>query len=1000
MSSSNDPRKRPGTSTSDHTRDTVDQNDRQHSSSTGRATPSSSHTKPTIIRKTSVRSEPVFRVPDVPAHARTPENRATSSKTPVARNYIDSSRRASTLSAGSSTLASSSRSVSSTLQGTPSRSQGLTSVKNTRATKTAIPSDAVPLGRAYQPQRPRLSAALVSSKKTSRSKLLPTQQNRAIITASPSQSQSQSQPARKTADPNTVTTTASSLSADLYTVKQYKSAGPLWQQLDDAFEQRMLAHKRDRSGNMVGFTKRASAARRTTVSWGGGDEGGGSRPSGGRGRRGGGGGGGDELVLDVNDIGRKTAHIAPRLRLQVGDEIVVDELSDDEEPVQERPSDNEDEEEEDEEEERYRPVAKKSFVKSTSGPTRGNPFNAARKRRSAVGSSDESESESKSTESNSDNGDVESPREEEEEVPEEEEEEDEEEEDELDPDQYNPHPRRDTDGDIVMGDARRTIEILPFDEEKMITAPLPLPVKREQQEEATLYDDDDDEDSDGEYHPSEALVSAVEALSLSTSRMRATNQLPFLRRNVCVGFLERCRTLNIPIYPENQDSRTRRKMRMQVTYDTAGSGVYKAGVDEWLCPICDLFHRDESGEEKGFNTREMLDCHLAWDHEEVYHEWVADVDGNDTREYEWKLQIVIPEPAPEPEPQTNPSQSTSATQDDVRPDDSGIFPFVTLSPPPSARLSSTARSPSVPAHIEIRPDLKPIARKSAKLQSNTVIKPIWAKTGSVATKRERVESSVSYEVDVQDTTSSPSRDSISQSESATLQDSTSASVTRTPETESVSPSRSVTGTSSVRTADPRSSRPMEEPRPRSPTSRYPTPPPADAPLGPAARYPYLPMSPSHLGDGGGPAIDESIAAVPSHITGATITYSCRPGGPYLFDLLGTLPLAEYGVLSWEIIDREDEIWESDDVKDEYKVMHALWARWIFVQANRNKFIANYVKGVKAFIDTYWRMIHKAAGWSALRFFLFVFLANNFLTSHDVAQVLLYYQNLTGMEHWV
>lgn len=86
---------------------------------------------------------------------------------------------------------------------------------------------------------------------------------------------------------------------------------------------------------------------------------------------------------------------------------------------------------------------------------------------------------------------------------------------------------------------------------------------------------------------------------------------------------------------------------------------------------------------------------------------------------------------------------------------------------------------------------------------------------------------------------------------------------------------------------------------------------------------------------------------------------------------------------------------------------------------RNKFIANYLKGVEAFIDTYWRMIHKAAGWSALRYFLFVshvsfdiallfscrrscfqiLLANNFLSGHDVAQVLLYYENLTGMDNW-
>lgn len=117
----------------------------------------------------------------------------------------------------------------------------------------------------------------------------------------------------------------------------------------------MLAQKRDRSGNMVGFTKRASAARRATVSWGGGDEGRGARAGVGRG---GGGGGGGGIVLDVNDPDRTTAHIAPRLRLKVGDNIVVDELSDDDE---QEPEDDDDDN--DEEEERYRPVAKRAAIK-------------------------------------------------------------------------------------------------------------------------------------------------------------------------------------------------------------------------------------------------------------------------------------------------------------------------------------------------------------------------------------------------------------------------------------------------------------------------------------------------------------------------------------------------------------------------------------------------------------------------------------------------------------
>lgn len=131
--------------------------------------------------------------------------------------------------------------------------------------------------------------------------------------------------------------------------------------------------------------------------------------------------------------------------------------------------------------------------------------------------------------------------------------------------------------------------------------------------------------------------------------------------------------------------------------------------------------------------------------------------------------------------------------------------------------------------------------------------------------------------------------------------------------------------------------------------RYPTPPPADNPRGPAARYPYLPAT----------SEDKKIF----------IEYSCRPGGPYLYDLLGLLPLDDFGIMSWAVLDREAEIFESDDISDEYKVMHALWGRWITL--NRREFIQDYFAGVIQFIDKYWLMIHRAAGWDALRYWLLV-----------------------------
>ena len=86
------------------------------------------------------------------------------------------------------------------------------------------------------------------------------------------------------------------------------------------------------------------------------------------------------------------------------------------------------------------------------------------------------------------------------------------------------------------------------------------------------------------------------------------------------------------------------------------------------------------------------------------------------------------------------------------------------------------------------------------------------------------------------------------------------------------------------------------------------PPPKDDPLGPAAE----------------PPLD-----------------SCRPGGPRIYDLLNELPLEPFGVLAWSIVDREEEIYELVDVRDEDKVVLALWNRWIFF----NRYVAFAVRGV-------------------------------------------------------
>lgn len=143
---------------------------------------------------------------------------------------------------------------------------------------------------------------------------------------------------------------------------------------------------------------------------------------------------------------------------------------------------------------------------------------------------------------------------------------------------------------------------------------------------------------------------------------------------------------------------------------------------------------------------------------------------------------------------------------------------------------------------------------------------------------------------------------------------------------------------------------------------------ASANLGPTAQPPYLPHG--------------------------NIQFSCRPGGPRLYDLLNTLPMEPFGIMSWFVIDKEEEIFELDDVRDEDKVMMALWGRWILL--NRNKFVRDYYRGTIAFVDEYWEMIKLAAGWSALRVWLLMFVVNRFLDGAQVARVLKHYEKLAGV----
>ncbi|KIM85682.1 hypothetical protein PILCRDRAFT_816884 [Piloderma croceum F 1598] len=93
--------------------------------------------------------------------------------------------------------------------------------------------------------------------------------------------------------------------------------------------------------------------------------------------------------------------------------------------------------------------------------------------------------------------------------------------------------------------------------------------------------------------------------------------------------------------------------------------------------------------------------------------------------------------------------------------------------------------------------------------------------------------------------------------------------------------------------------------------------------------------------------------LPENSEDGQMYFSCRQGGPRVYDLLNALPLAPFGLLSWFVVDREEEMFELNDILDEDKVMQALWGRWILLK--RQEFLADYYQGIVTFIDENWRI---------------------------------------------
>lgn len=67
----------------------------------------------------------------------------------------------------------------------------------------------------------------------------------------------------------------------------------------------------------------------------------------------------------------------------------------------------------------------------------------------------------------------------------------------------------------------------------------------------------------------------------------------------------------------------------------------------------------------------------------------------------------------------------------------------------------------------------------------------------------------------------------------------------------------------------------------------------------------------------------------AHDDNESLITSCRPCGPRLFDLVARHSTSDYGLTSWSHLERDGELFELDDIRDEEKAMQALWNRWIF-----------------------------------------------------------------------
>ncbi|KAN0111730.1 hypothetical protein V8E52_008291 [Russula decolorans] len=122
--------------------------------------------------------------------------------------------------------------------------------------------------------------------------------------------------------------------------------------------------------------------------------------------------------------------------------------------------------------------------------------------------------------------------------------------------------------------------------------------------------------------------------------------------------------------------------------------------------------------------------------------------------------------------------------------------------------------------------------------------------------------------------------------------------------------------------------------------------------------------------------------------------SCRPCGPRLYDATAKEPISKYGLTSWSLLERDEELFEIDDVRDEEKAMQALWNRWIFFE--RRHYLLDPRQTVIEYLEAYKCIIMEAAGWKGVRVWLLLLAKHKYLTGDDVVTVMTHYESLADI----